>query len=123
MSISKKKYLYILTGLFFSNNTFARSSTVGEMFYNTGSQLSTTGELFRMICYLIGLVLGIFGVLKIKEYSDNPGKMSIKEPLIRLLAGGFFIALPTLIYIIIESTVGSVGSLNVAKDIGGLGYR
>jgi hypothetical protein len=47
--------------------------------------------------YIIGLILGFWGILKIKEHVENPQQTSIWEGFSRLIAGGMFLALPVMI--------------------------
>lgn len=48
--------------------------------------------------YLIGLVLGIAGILKIKEHVENPAQTPLREGIIRFGVGGGLFALPAVYY-------------------------
>jgi uncharacterized membrane protein HdeD (DUF308 family) len=49
------------------------------------------------LTYIVGILLAIAGIYKLKEAVDNPGQNSIQDGFIRLAAGGALIALPTIV--------------------------
>ena len=51
----------------------------------------------NVVGYLLGLLFAIAGVLKLREYSDNPAQVPLKSVIIRFVAGGMLLALPTVI--------------------------
>lgn len=53
--------------------------------------------------YIIGIILGVWGILKLKEHVENPGNVGLREGIIRLLVGGAFFALPTLYVAMFET--------------------
>lgn len=57
--------------------------------------------------YLFGLILGVWGLLKIKDHVLEPRQTSVWEGLSRLLAGGAFFALP----VIITTAYNTVGEI------------
>lgn len=69
----------------------------------TGSVGSIPG-MISGVSYLVGSLLGVLGVMKIKDHVENPGNTPLKDGAIRLVAGGALFALP----IIFESMLGSV---------------
>jgi hypothetical protein len=54
---------------------------------------------------MFGILLGVLGVLKIKDHVENPGQTPLKDGAIRLAAGGALFALP-IIYEAMFETVG-----------------
>ncbi len=50
--------------------------------------------LISGLCYMIGLVLGVMGVVKLKQHVEDPRSTPLREPMIRLLTGGALFALP-----------------------------
>jgi hypothetical protein len=114
----KKIYFYLLLLLCAPMPVFAaRVAHLGKAFDKTGDDLSKTSGLLKIVFWLIALFLAISGVLKLKEYMDAPGKVTLKDPLLRLLAAGFFVALPTLITILLESTVGNAGRVRIGDSV------
>jgi len=73
----------------------------------TGNNFSTIAEnitesiqdlpgLLTALSYLFGILLGVLGVMKIKDHVENPTQTPLKDGAIRLGAGGALFALPIL---------------------------
>lgn len=80
------------------SQTIENTATVNTSDTIMGSITVTTNSiplLVRGIAYLIGLILGISGLFKLKEHVENPDQVHIKEPAIRLIVGGALFALPS----------------------------
>ncbi|GJL85714.1 MAG: hypothetical protein DHS20C02_14890 [Micavibrio sp.] len=58
--------------------------------------------------YLFGILLGVLGILKIKDHVENPDQTKLKDGIIRLLIGGALFALPS-IYLAMYTTVADTG--------------
>ncbi len=52
--------------------------------------------LLTALAYLFGILLGVLGILKIKDHVENPTQTPLKDGAIRLAAGGILFALPIL---------------------------
>ena len=76
---------------------------------NIIDSIDTLPGLVTGLAYLLGLVAGVTGLLKIKEHVENP-QTPVKEGLIRLLVGGMLFALPT-IYAASYNTINGGGGL------------
>lgn len=68
-----------------------------------------------VVAYMLGMVIGVSGVLKIKEHIEEPEKTTIREPFIRLLTTGALFALPTLYDSLYNTVVGTGGVLELAE--------
>ena len=66
-------------------------STIAE---NITNSISDIPGLLTAVSYLLGLLLGVLGVLKIKDHVENPTQTPIKEGAIRLAVGGALFGLP-----------------------------
>jgi hypothetical protein len=66
--------------------------------------------------YLLASLLGITGLLKIKEHVENPDRVTAKEGIIRLLIGGALFSMPT----IYEATYNAIGADSLAANIGSI---
>ena len=68
---------------------------------------STSGlpGMISGVSYLLGGLLSVLGVMKIKDHVEKPDNTPLKEGAIRLTAGGALFALP----IVMESMQGSIG--------------
>ncbi len=61
--------------------------------------------LLTGLSYMFGILLGVLGILKIKDHVENPQQTALKDGAIRLAAGGGLFALP----IIFESMLATIG--------------
>ncbi len=62
------------------------------------------------ISYMLGLMLGVLGVLKIKDHVENPTQTPMKDGAVRLAAGGALFALP-IVFESMLNTIGTTGTL------------
>ena len=58
------------------------------------------------ISYLIGLLMGVVGVMKLKDHVENPTQTPLKDGAVRLAAGGALFGLP----IVFESMLNTIGT-------------
>ena len=79
-------------------------SGLGTIACNIVFNTSTLPAFLTAVAYLIGLVMGLWGIFKIRDHVLNPQQTSVWEGLSRFIAGGLFFALP----IIIEVTRNSI---------------
>lgn len=73
---------------------------------NINASISSLPALLSSLSYLVGLVLGVLGILKIKDHVEQPTQTPLKEGAIRLAAGGALFALP----IVFESMQNTIGT-------------
>lgn len=88
-------------GAIASSATSAYAAAAGGNNFSSIAQNITTSiasipGLLTALCYLFGLLLGVLGVLKIKDHVENPTQTPLKDGAIRLAAGGILFALPIL---------------------------
>lgn len=83
---------------------FAGTASVGQTMCSIVLHTGAFPAFLTAIAYLIGLVLGLWGVLKIRDHVLNPSQTHVWEGVSRLLAGGAFFALPAVI-IVIKDTI------------------
>lgn len=86
------------------------SAAQANNFNNIGENIVTSiGQmpaLLSALSYMFGILLGVLGIMKIKDHVENPGNEPLKNGAIRLAAGGALLALP----IIFESMVNTIGT-------------
>lgn len=58
--------------------------------------LSAVPALITAAAYMLGVVLGVQGLLKLKDHVENPDQNPVKEGLVRIIIGGAFFAIPTI---------------------------
>ncbi|HTK83594.1 MAG TPA: hypothetical protein VL625_00780 [Patescibacteria group bacterium] len=84
----------------------------------TNIQLSVSSlpGLLTALAYLFGILIGVLGILKIKDHVENPSNTPLKDGAIRLAAGGALFALP-IIYEAMVNTSGNNGNTTTAASL------
>jgi hypothetical protein len=88
------------TGLILSQEAFAQDAVkqdTNKFLDNFIDEIATVPAFITTLTYIVGILLAIAGIYKLKEAVDNPGQNSIQDGFIRLAAGGALIALPTIV--------------------------
>lgn len=80
---------------------------------NIVNSIATIPGFLSAIAYLFGILIGVLGIMKIKDHVENPTQTPLKDGAIRLAAGGALFALP-IIYEAMFNTVGTGTSSDVA---------
>jgi hypothetical protein len=83
-----------------AGNNFSNIAT------NIAASIADVPGLLSALAYLFGILLGVLGVMKIKDHVENPSQTPLKDGAIRLAAGGALFALP-IIYEAMFSTIGT----------------
>jgi len=91
-----------------SGNNF---SNIAE---NISDSISDVPGLISALSYLFGLLIGVLGIMKIKDHVENPTQTPLKDGAIRRAAGGALFALP-IIFEAMSSTIGEGDTVGVAK--------
>jgi hypothetical protein len=88
----------------------AHAQTVNDVVANTIFSVQFIPDLISGVIYLIGVSLGIYGVIRIKEHVDNPDRAPLRSGVIRLLIGGAFLAMPTVYQAMVDTIDGGPGA-------------
>lgn len=86
----------------------AHANNFGTIAKNINTSIADLPGLLTGLSYMFGILLGVLGVMKIKDHVENPTQTPLKDGAIRLAAGGALFALPILFEAMLE-TVGSDG--------------
>ena len=86
------------------------TSSFGQSLCNILLHTGAFPAFLTAVGYVIGLVMGVWGILKIRDHVLNPQQTSLWEGVSRLLAGGFFFALP----IVVEVARATIAPGNLA---------
>ena len=90
----------------------------GNNFSSVASNMTTSIQaipgLLTGVAYMFGILLGVLGILKIKDHVENPNQTPLKDGAIRLAAGGALFALP-IIYESMRETVGLGQTVSAAQ--------
>ena len=80
-----------------------------------GESISQLPGLLSGVAYMVGILLGVLGILKIKDHVENPGQTPIQHGAIRLVAGGGLFALPIVYEAMMNTIGGQDGGVTAAK--------
>ena len=85
------------------------SSNFSDIARNINDSVEEIPGLISGLSYLVGTLLGVLGILKVKEHVENPQQTELKQGAIKLAAGGGLFALP-IVYEAMQTTIGDVSS-------------
>lgn len=94
----------------------AHASNFSAIAENIVTSIQSLPGLLSGIAYMFGILLGVLGILKIKDHVENPGQVALKDGAIRLAAGGGLFALP-IVYDAMLNTVGASGTATSAATL------
>lgn len=86
----------------------AMANNFSSIASNIIGSITQLPSLLAGVAYMFGILLGVLGILKIKDHVENPGQTPLKDGAIRLAAGGGLFALP-IIYEAMTQTIGADG--------------
>lgn len=86
----------------------AHANNFGNIAENITHSIEQLPGLLSALAYMFGLLLGVLGVMKIKDHVENPGNTPLKDGAVRMAAGGALFALP-IIYESMMNTIGTTG--------------
>ena len=107
--------LVLMTGDAAHANNF--SSVAKNMTLSMGNLPS----MLSAVAYLFGLLLGVLGVMKIKDHVENPSQEPLKNGAIRLAAGGALFAVP-MIYEAAKNTIGTTATATGQASLTALSF-
>lgn len=98
----------------------AHVGKLGGALCNTIVHSGVAPAFLTSLSYLFGLILGVWGILKVRDHVLNPTQTQVWEGFSRFLAGGAFFALPVTVEAIRRTvTPGSSTGLDILSFIGG----
>lgn len=77
-----------------SSQAYAANNDFSSIAQNITNSVSSIPGLLTALSYLFGILIGVLGILKIKDHVENPSNTPLKDGAIRLAAGGALFALP-----------------------------
>ena len=94
----------------------SQAQAAGNDWSDVARNITTSIEelpgLVTGISYMLGLLLGVVGVLKLKDHVENPTQTPMKDGAVRLAAGGALFGLP----IVFESMLNTIGTTGVSIE-------
>ena len=100
-------------------SSFAGGNDFKTIVTNMESSISTIPGLISGMSYMMGILLGVLGILKIKDHVENPGQTPLQQGAIRLAAGGGLFALP-IVYEAMRTTIGDQNAAVLAPQVNAL---
>ncbi len=104
-----------VTGML-SSEAHAGATNFSTIARNITESIEELPGMITGISYMLGLMLGVLGVLKIKDHVENPSQTPMKDGAIRLAAGGALFALP-IVYESMLNTIGTTGTLIAPAEL------
>ncbi len=92
----------------------AHANNFNNIGQNIVSSIASMPALLSALSYMFGILLGVLGIMKIKDHVENPGNEPLKNGAIRLAAGGALLALPIVFEAMFE-TIGAGAGASVAS--------
>jgi uncharacterized membrane protein HdeD (DUF308 family) len=84
----------------------ASGNNFSDIARNISASVEELPGMVSAFAYLFGLLLGVMGILKLKDHVENPSNTPLKDGAIRLAAGGALFALP----IVMEAMQETIGA-------------
>lgn len=115
-----QKSAFVFLGLFAVTLVFAdaaMANNFSSIAKNMTVSIASLPSMLSAVSYLFGLLLGVLGVMKIKDHVENPSQTPLKDGAIRLAAGGALFAIP-MIYEAGKNTIGAGGVTSQASLTG-----
>lgn len=94
------------------------TGTLGEVICNMMLNSASAPAFMTSLSYMMGLIFGVWAVVKFRDHALNPSQVSIWEGISRFLAGGAFFALPAMVVIVKDSFLpGSIAGISPTVGI------
>lgn len=116
MVASAATFVGLVSGV---ESSFAAGNTFNSIVGNMEESISGIPGLISGVSYMMGILLGVLGILKIKDHVENAGQTKLQEGAIRLAAGGGLFAMP-IVYEAMRNTIGNDGDLVEAPAVNGI---
>lgn len=103
----------VLVGaMFASSDVHAAGNNFGDIARNINNSIEELPGLVTGVSYMMGLLLGTLGIMKLKDHVENPTQTPLKDGAVRLAAGGALFGLP----IVFESMLNTVGTTSAGVE-------
>ncbi|MEM9469341.1 MAG: hypothetical protein AAF988_04195 [Pseudomonadota bacterium] len=105
-----------MAAMFSGAEEAAAQNNFSNIASNVTTSISGLPGLLSGVAYMLGILLGVLGILKIKDHVENPSQTPLQHGAIRLLAGGGLFALP-IVYEAMQTSIqtGDVTGVSTAE--------
>lgn len=100
----------VMAGLIVGMRDAKAGNDWSDIAENITTSIEAVPGMITGLAYMIGLLLGVLGILKVKDHIENPTQTPLKDGAIRMATGGALFALP-IIYEAMLNTIGTTGNL------------
>ncbi len=100
-------------GMMSTTSTAHAASTFSTIAGKIATSVGSLPGLISTMAYIIGTLIGVLGIMKIKDHVENPTQTPLKDGAIRLAAGGALFALP----LVMDAMLNTVGDQTVVVDV------
>jgi hypothetical protein len=97
-----------------AEDALATGNDFSSIARNVTDSISELPGLLTGVAYMLGILLGVLGILKIKDHVENPTQTPLQHGAIRLTAGGGLFALP-IVYEAMQQTIGDGNNVTAAE--------
>ncbi|MFP4313543.1 MAG: hypothetical protein ACLFR0_04355 [Alphaproteobacteria bacterium] len=95
----------MIVGFVSASDEALAGNNFSDIARNINDSISEIPGLLTGISYLMGMLMGVLGIMKLKDHVENPSQTPMKDGAVRLAAGGALFGLP----IIFESMFNTIG--------------
>lgn len=117
MAVSAMTFMGLVSGVESASASGVGNNNFSDISKNVITSIEDVPGLITGVSYMMGIILGVLGVLKIKDHVENPGNTPLQQGAIRLAAGGGLFALP-LVYEAMTNTIGADGTGPAVPKVG-----
>lgn len=104
-----------------AEDALAGGNNFSNIAENVTTSIASIPGLLTGVSYMLGTLLGVLGILKIKDHVENPSQTPLQHGAIRLVSGGALFALP-IIYEAMTETIGSQGGNATAATLNAVDF-
>lgn len=108
-----QKYMIRAQAVIFAAMFVGANEAQANDFSNIAENITRSIEqvpgMITGLSYMLGLLLGVLGVLKVKDHVENPSQTPLKDGAIRMASGGALFALP-IVYEAMLNTIGDTST-------------
>lgn len=90
-----KRIYFILLSLLFPTISYAASNDVADMAGKITGQMPSLIMAMISITYIGGILAGIKGAIKLKEYNETKGQVKLAIPITYLIMSSFLVSIPS----------------------------
>ena len=93
----------------FAASTAHATNNLNEFLKKTGGETANIPQFLTLISYLIGAVLVVLGVVRLKAHIEQPSQVPMREGIARTAFGGLMLGVPYLIDIAGDTMIDTGG--------------